>query len=91
MDRLRARVDLAWAAIAALTLCSIAVAAVLPAGPATNGLLLLAAAAKGRWLALDFLGLRDVAGPWRGLLGAWIVAVVAVAWLASLAAALRPV
>ncbi len=43
------------------------------------------AALKGRWILLDFLGLRSVPAIWRGLITAWVLAVASFAWAASVA------
>ncbi|WP_349645053.1 cytochrome C oxidase subunit IV family protein [Bradyrhizobium sp. Leo121] len=43
------------------------------------------AALKGRWILLDFLGLRSVPAIWRGLITAWVLAVASLAWAASVA------
>ncbi|MGY3603126.1 MULTISPECIES: cytochrome C oxidase subunit IV family protein [unclassified Bradyrhizobium] len=50
-----------------------------------NVVVLALAALKGRWILLDFLGLRSVPAIWRGLITAWVLAVASLAWAASVA------
>lgn len=57
----------------------------LMAGPVTTAIVLGLAALKGRTILLDFLGLREAPGLWRGLVTAWVVGVISFAWAASAA------
>ncbi|WP_027578877.1 cytochrome C oxidase subunit IV family protein [Bradyrhizobium sp. Ai1a-2] len=51
----------------------------------SNVIVLGLAALKGRWILLDFLGLRAVPAIWRGLVTAWVLGVALFAWAASVA------
>lgn len=57
----------------------------LTAGPFSSAVVLGLAALKGRWILLDFLGLRTAPAIWRGLVTAWVFGVASVAWAASAA------
>ena len=54
----------------------------LPAGPFASAVVLGLAALKGRWILLDFLGLRAASPVWRGLVMAWVLGVASFAWAA---------
>ncbi|WP_349016971.1 hypothetical protein [Bradyrhizobium sp. Arg237L] len=51
----------------------------------SNVVVLALAALKGRWILLDFLGLRAVPAIWRGLVSAWVLGVASFALAASIA------
>jgi hypothetical protein len=55
----------------------------LMAGPAVSAVVLGLAVLKGRRILLDFLGLRTAPALWRGLVTAWVIGVVSLAWGAS--------
>jgi Prokaryotic Cytochrome C oxidase subunit IV len=82
------RLDITWVALIGLAIASIMVSWFLPRALSANAVLLALAAIKGRRVALDYLDLRATRGPWRGLVSAWVIAVVLSAWLASAAVAL---
>jgi hypothetical protein len=56
-----------------------------PAAWLSNIVVLALAALKGRWILLDFLGLRAVPAIWRGLVTAWVFGVISFAFAASVA------
>lgn len=53
----------------------------LPGGPLGSAVVLGLAALKGRWILLDFLGLRAASPVWRGLLTVWVLGVTAFVWV----------
>jgi len=53
------------------------------AGHLSGAVVLGFAAMKGRWILLDFLGLRTAPAIWRGLVTAWVFGVASFAWAAS--------
>lgn len=55
------------------------------AGPLATAVVLFLAALKARRILLYFLGFSEVSALWRGLVTAWIVVVVSLAWAASAA------
>lgn len=64
------------------TLC---VSRFLPGVVLANVILLVLATLKGRWILLDFLGLRTAPAIWRGLVTAWVLGVASFAFAASAA------
>jgi cytochrome c oxidase subunit IV len=67
----------------ALAIATLCVSRFLPATLFVNVVVLVIAALKGRWIVLDFLGLRAAPAIWRGLVTAWVVGVVSFAGAAS--------
>jgi hypothetical protein len=56
---------------------------------AANGVVLVAAFAKGRWMLMDFLKLRHVPSGWRALFLCWLALVTLVPWAAAAIPLLR--
>jgi hypothetical protein len=52
-------------------------------GPFSGAVVLGLAVLKGRWILLDFLGLRTAPAIWCGLVTAWVLGVASFAWAAS--------
>jgi len=77
------RLDITWIALIGLALATILVPSFVTHPLLGNALLLAFAAVKGRRIVLDFLDLRAAPALWRGLVSAWVLAVVLFAWLAS--------
>lgn len=77
------RLDITWIALIGLALATILVPSFVAHPLLGNALLLAFAAVKGRRIVLDFLDLRAAPALWRGLVSAWVLAVVLFAWLAS--------
>ncbi|MCS3501353.1 hypothetical protein M2189_009136 [Bradyrhizobium japonicum] len=82
------RLDITWIALIGLALATMLVPELVPRPLLGDALLLIFAAIKGRRIALDFMDLRAAPAFWRGLVSAWILIVVLVAWLASAVIAL---
>ena len=82
------RLDITWLVLIGLALATILLPPLMPRPLLANALLLVLAAIKGRRIALDFMDLRAAPVLWRGLVSAWILIVVLVAWLASAVIAL---
>lgn len=74
------QVTRAWGALVLLTLLSLAASHSGLAGLTVNGLILAAAFAKGRWMLMDFLKLRDVPSGWRALFLCWLGLVTVIPW-----------
>ena len=68
--------------LAVATLCA---SRVLPGVLFANVILLVLAMLKGRWILLDFLGLRTAPAIWRALVTAWVLGVVSFAFAVSAA------
>lgn len=83
------RITRAWLLLVLLTLLSLGAGHFGPTGLAANGLILVAAFAKGRWMLMDFLKLRGTPPAWRALFLSWLALVTALPWLASAIAVLR--
>ncbi|WP_249139971.1 cytochrome C oxidase subunit IV family protein [Bradyrhizobium arachidis] len=83
-----ARLDATWLLLIGLAVATVVFPPLLPRALLANGVLLAFAAVKGRKIVLDYLDLRAAPAPWRGLVSAWVLVVVLVAWLASAAIAL---
>ncbi|MGX1321393.1 hypothetical protein AB7M17_004846 [Bradyrhizobium sp. USDA 377] len=82
------RLDVTWLVLIGLALATILLPQLMPRPLLGNALLLALAALKGRRIALDFLDLRSAPALWRGLVSAWILIVLLLAWLASAVVAL---
>ncbi|WP_082908123.1 MULTISPECIES: cytochrome C oxidase subunit IV family protein [Bradyrhizobium] len=82
------RLDMTWIVLIGLALATILVPSLVPRPLLANALLLALAAMKGRRIVLDYLDLRAAPALWRGLVTAWIVILVLLAWLGSAAVAL---
>ncbi|UWU74228.1 cytochrome C oxidase subunit IV family protein [Bradyrhizobium huanghuaihaiense] len=82
------RLDIAWLVLIGLALATIALPPLMPRPLLGNALLLALAALKGHRIALDFMDLRAVPALWRGLVSAWILIVLLLAWLTSAVVAL---
>lgn len=83
------RITRAWLLLVLLTLLSLGAGHVGLGGLVTNGLILVAAFAKGRWMLMDFLKLRSTPPAWRTLFLSWLALVTALPWLASIIPMLR--
>lgn len=83
-----AQIDIAWGLLVALALATVAVSSAELFALVGNALVLSLAAVKGRKIALDYLGLRAVPGPWRALVTSWVIALAVFAWLAAAARSL---
>jgi hypothetical protein len=68
--------------LAVATLCA---SRVLPGVLLANVILLVLAMLKGRWILLDFLGLRTAPAIWRALVTAWVLGVASFAFAVSAA------
>ena len=75
--------DLTLIALIALAFATVALAGAGPRLPLVNGAVLAIAAIKGRMILLDYLGLRSAPPLWRGLVTAWLLLVVGLAWAAA--------
>ncbi|BAM91750.1 conserved exported hypothetical protein [Bradyrhizobium oligotrophicum S58] len=82
----RDRLTLAWLQLLGLAIATLAASLLLPGRWLVDALVLALAAAKGRAIMLDYLGLRHAPALWRGLLTAWLTGLIA---LAGLAVAIR--
>jgi hypothetical protein len=72
--------------LAVATLCASRVLpGFLPGVLLANVILLGLALLKGRWILLDFLGLRTAPAIWRALVTAWVLGVVSFAFAVSAA------
>lgn len=78
-----------WARLVLLTVLSMAAAHADAGGLALSAIVLTTAVAKGWWMLMDFLKLRNAPSGWRILLSSWLVLVSASAWIASAASLLR--
>ncbi len=78
-----------WVLLVLLTILSMAAAHATTGGMLSRGIVLTAALAKGRWMLMDFLKLRDVPPGWRILLSSWLVVIAASAWIAAAIPLLR--
>ncbi len=76
------RLDLAWLLLLCLAIGTLAASLLVPSRWGVDMLVLLLAAAKGRVIVIDYLGLRRAPGLWRGLLTAWPTSLVAFAGVA---------
>ncbi|WP_234685838.1 cytochrome C oxidase subunit IV family protein [Bradyrhizobium monzae] len=77
--------EIALAVLLGLAIATLLASWQLMAGPLATAVVLGLAALKGRRILLDFLGLRTAPSVWRGLVTAWVFAVVSFAWAASAA------
>lgn len=77
------QVTLAWGILVLLTLISVVAGHSGLTGLAANGVILVAAFAKGRWMLMDFLKLRTVPAGWRVLFLSWLTLVTLVPWAAA--------
>ncbi len=84
----RSRIDLAWLQLLSFALVTLAASLLVPNRWLVDALVLSFAAAKGRVIVLDYLGLRSVPALWRGLLTIWLAGLAA---FAALAVAIRAV
>lgn len=78
----RDRLNLAWLQLLSLAIATLGASLLLPGRWLVDALVLSLAAAKGRVIVLDYLGLRNAPALWRGLLTAWLTGLVALAGLA---------
>lgn len=74
------RLDLTLALLIALAFVTMALAGAGRGLTLVNGAVLAIAAIKGRRIVLDYLGLRSAPPLWRGLVTAWLLLVVGLAW-----------
>ncbi|CCD93391.1 conserved hypothetical protein [Bradyrhizobium sp. ORS 375] len=78
----RDRLDMAWLHLLSFALATLAVSLLVPNRWLVDALVLSLAAAKGRVIVLDYLGLRGAPALWRGLLTIWLAGLAAFAVLA---------
>lgn len=83
------RLDTALVLLVGLALATVLLTPHVPGVLLGNTALLGLAALKGRVVVLDYLGLRAAPAPWSGVVTAWILLLVGIAWLAGAAALLR--
>jgi hypothetical protein len=79
----------AWGLLVLLTLLSLGAGHSDLSGLAANTLILTAAFAKGRWMMMDFLKLRDAPAGWQVLLLCWLALVTIVPWATAALPLLR--
>ena len=82
------RLDLAWLALIALAITTMALVGVVRNELLVNGAVLAIAAIKGRRILLDYLGLRSAPALWRGLATAWLMLIAGFGWAVSTASVL---
>jgi len=68
-----------------LAIATLGASRLLPGVLIANVILLGLATLKGRWILLDFLGLRSAPAIWRALVSAWVVGVTSFALAAAVA------
>ena len=72
----------------ALALATMTIVGVTSNAALIDGAVLAIAAIKGRRILLDYLGLRSAPALWRGLVTAWLMLIVGLAWAVSTVSAL---
>jgi len=72
----------------ALALATMAIVGVTSNAALIDGAVLAIAAIKGRRILLDYLGLRSAPALWRGLVTAWLMLIMGLAWAVSTVSAL---
>lgn len=77
------RVTRTWVFLILLTSLSMFAGHVGITGLVADGIVLVAAVAKGRWMLLDFLKLRNVPAGWGALLTSWLLLIATAAWMAA--------
>jgi hypothetical protein len=82
------RLDIALMVLIALALATMAIVGVTSNAALIDGAVLAIAAIKGRRILLDYLGLRSAPALWRGLVTAWLMLIVGLAWAVSTVSAL---
>jgi predicted small integral membrane protein len=82
------RLDIALIVLIALALATMAIVGVTSNAALINSAVLAIAAIKGRRILLDYLGLRSAPALWRGLVTAWLMLIVGLAWAVSTVSAL---
>ncbi len=82
------RLDIALIVLIALALATMAIVGVTSNAALIDGAVLAIAAIKGRRILLDYLGLRSAPALWRGLVTAWLMLIVGLAWAVSTVSAL---
>ncbi|MGJ5201877.1 cytochrome C oxidase subunit IV family protein [Bradyrhizobium sp. HKCCYLR20261] len=82
----RSPLDMAWLQLLSFVLATLAASLLVPNRWLVDALVLSLAAAKGRVIVLDYLGLRSAPALWRGLLTTWGAGLAA---FAALAVAIR--
>jgi hypothetical protein len=82
------RLDIALLVLIALALATMAIVGVTSNAALIDGAVLAIAAIKGRRILLDYLGLRSAPALWRGLVTAWLMLIVGLAWAVSTVSAL---
>jgi hypothetical protein len=82
------RLDIAWLALMALALATMAVAGAIRAPVLVDGIVLAIAAIKGRRNLHDYLDLRSAPALWRGLATAWLMLIVGFGWAVSAVSAM---
>jgi hypothetical protein len=79
------RLDVTWVVLIGLAIATVLVPTLLSRALLANAVVLAFAAVKGRRIVLDYLDLRTAPALWRGLVTAWILIVVLLAWFAAAA------
>ncbi|SCZ13755.1 cytochrome C oxidase subunit IV family protein [Microvirga guangxiensis] len=74
------RITRAWGLLVLLTLLSLGAGHSGWTGLTANTLILAAAFAKGRWMMMDFLKLRDASAGWQVLFLCWLALVTIIPW-----------
>jgi hypothetical protein len=82
------RLDIALIVLIALALATMTIVGVTSNAALIDGAVLAIAAIKGRRILLDYLGLRSAPALWRGLVTAWLMLIVGLAWAVSTVSAL---
>ena len=81
------RLDIALIVLIALALATMTIVGVTSNAALIDGAVLAIAAIKGRRILLDYLGLRSAPALWRGLVTAWLMLIVGLAWAVEQGAA----
>lgn len=81
----RHRLEATLIGLIGLAIATLCVSRASPSVLLANIVLLVLAILKGRWILLDFLGLRTAPAIWRGLVSAWVVGVTSFAFAAAVA------
>jgi hypothetical protein len=81
MTQILARqVTLVWCILILLTLVSLIATHSGMSGVLANGLILSAAFAKGHWMLMDFLKLREAPAGWKAAFRVWLTLVTLAPW-----------
>ena len=90
MTQILARqVTLVWCSLILLTFASLIATHSGMSGVLANGLILSAAFAKGHWMLMDFLKLREAPAGWRALFHVWLALITLAPWVIAALPSLR--